>query len=272
MRRRLRAPFPATGLLLATAVLAAGCPSESGDDDASVADDDVAGDDDTAADPCSDYVGLVTPEEVAATPRDERDAEAIALCLTGGLIARQDVYDRVMADIDAIYAGDDSVVGMEVYHHYSGELMDFGVDDETFAQMKAGEYTAWDCANAYYGVERVTYLETLTFGTIEFKGYYNLGLLGEEYRALPGIVSTGPRTDYSDGPRIRGVIDGSTYHYVFDNRWGDCIDGCYYGEGRYYISSAPGTFELIDAFEWGYEPYTPPPDWFETHNVCLYDY
>ncbi len=100
-------------------------------------------------------------------------------------------------------------------------------------------------------------------GTLHLKGYYNLGLIAAEYEALPGIIDADPHHDLSDG---------ETIHYVFDDRWGDCLDGCFYGEARYYTSSAAGEVTFVDHFEWSLDQQIIWPDWFDAYNACEYQY
>lgn len=95
------------------------------------------------------------PEDVAATPRPDRDAEILALELASErFVARTVDYDVVASDLAAIrtLAPELSDVHAEcrVPDGYDFWLfMDYEIVDAVFYFM----YHAWDCHNVYYGID-----------------------------------------------------------------------------------------------------------------------
>lgn len=134
------------------------------------------------------------PLDVAATPRADRDAEILALGLAPELlVARQDRYDVIEADLAAIRALqpglEDVHVECEVPDGYA-----FWFDAiDVVGAVWLGLYRAWDCHNAFYGIEHHAVGEGGDVRRIDGLGFAVrvTGVLApsfiEAYRTLPGL-------------------------------------------------------------------------------------
>src|SRR5688500_2091792 len=90
--------------------------------------------------------------------------------------------------------------------------------------MAGGSYTAWDCLNQHYGVERSE--RGAAFMVLYFRGVYNLAQLAQLYAMLPDVASAEPNGSAGDGSSIFGTPEGTDWHYVIDRASGDCPAGC----------------------------------------------
>lgn len=207
------------------------------------------------------------------TPKENQEAELIALCLSGELIAPDSLYEDVLDDLTAIRAefGDtlQAVNAIEFrppWWRVSYLSMAF---NESAAQLIAdGEYHAWDELNEYY---HVTDIKIGGHGLVSltFDGRLHPGRLTEEYEVLPGVLYAEPNFRDGDGPNVyaREAMDGLTY--LFRNAWGDCPSGCTFNAYWYFI------FEANEPVLVGYWPKyqgDPQPEWWNEAELNLEHY
>lgn len=171
---------------LAVLTLLLACqPSSDGETDGT--DSEGAGDDWGAPD-CA-TVELPGPaEDVAATPRADRDAEVLALTVSPYAIAApQDTYDIIAADLAAIRALDptladvhptcDDATSIEIWIHSD--------DLELVQAISLMQYKAWDCHNERFGVEQVSRIDGIAF-RLSYAGVFG-SPLRDLYASLPGL-------------------------------------------------------------------------------------
>ncbi|MCB9756623.1 MAG: hypothetical protein H6713_42440 [Myxococcales bacterium] len=125
--------------------------------------------------------------DVAATPRSDRDAELLALTVAPDAIAApQAIYERIAADLAAIRALDpaledvhpecDDRRALSIWFHASQDVLD---------AILAGEYHAWDCHNAYFGIDELERIDGVAF-SLPFSGVLGDGIK-DVYAAIPGL-------------------------------------------------------------------------------------
>jgi len=123
--------------------------SESGSDDG-----------DPMAWPAPDCATLMlpgNPDDVAATPRPDRDAEVLALQIEPALfVARQDRYEVIAADLAAIREADPNLTDVHIecdlprgYSFWVWAEVDYFFMDAIFRDTFEG----WACHNALYGID-----------------------------------------------------------------------------------------------------------------------
>jgi hypothetical protein len=214
--------------------------------------------------PCPMPLG--TPEEIAATPRADTNLELLALQLErNGVTASQRAYDRVVADVTAIRDAVPELADVGYFAGDDGKQLVLDPDDKTAMSIVAGEYSAWDCLNDFYGVEALQVQRLQLGGTfvlLTLKGIYALDQLSNLYGQLPGIESVGSNVGGGDGPTIcaRRSADGmDRIEYVIDRAGGDCPAGCNTHDARLFESTAPGVVEAIDS--WTTESGSNAPAW-----------
>ncbi len=200
--------------------------SDSGDSgDDSDGDGDSGSDSSGAVGACDDYPFQATAEQLAATPRDDEDAEIIALAASGELTAPEALYQRVSDDLAAIRADNPALVDHHARLPWS-QWMPVSFDEVGTPLMQAGTYEGWDCPNEHYGanVEPNEVLEDtamLTFGDKRL----HIGRLAEEYLELPNVIYT-EVSGTLDGSYICLSQQGEANRYLFALGGGDCPAGC----------------------------------------------
>ena len=214
--------------------------------------------------PCPTPLG--TAEELALTPRQDEGLELLALSLEpGNLTASQATYDRVTADVAVIRELAPEIA--EIDHRSSdGRRLNLLFTDVGAQALAAGEYSAWDCLNDFYGVSSAQTYDLFgeTRATLVLDGIYDIALLAELYAELPEVVSAEADGLVGDGPTICAARDGDRYEYVVDDAGGDCPAGCTEHEAHHFESDAAGQVTALDV--WDSADGQPAPDWFR--DLC----
>lgn len=212
--------------------------------------------------PCPMPIG--SAEEIAATPRDDANLELLALALdTAEIVATQETYDRVIADVAAIRALEPSIADVGYLGSNDGKQLLLSPDDKTMQSIAAGEYSAWDCLNDFYQLDPTKPMPIQvgsSFVVITLKGQYHLGQLSDLYAKLPGIESVEPNSFIGDGPSIHARHRGDDIEYIVDRAGGDCPAGCTSHDAHFFVSTAPGVVEAMGS--WNSEAGEMPPAWF----------
>jgi hypothetical protein len=225
--------------------------------------------DGSAADPGGPITGpcptpLGTPEEIAATPRDDSNLEALALELDAGEVtATQETYERVTADVARIRELEPDLSDVGFFRPHDGTTLILTPSDVAFASMQAGEYSAWDCLNDFYGLQGIELYDSMLGSpwlTIELEGNYGLDVLSLVYAELPGIETAQPNHFGGDGPTLCAERDGDVYEYVVDRAGGDCPSGCTSHEAYLFRSTRAGEVEALEA--WDSMSVASAPAWF----------
>lgn len=206
------------------------------------------------------------PPPVSSTPKDNEEAELIALCLSGELVAPDSLYDRILNDLADIRAsfGDtiEAVSQIQFAPRWGAGSLIIGFDTSAVREIRAGEYHAWDDLNQQYQVTSIdtSVMDWIGIVFLIFDGRLHPGRLAEIYAVLPGVWATDPSCSRGDRPNVyaRDTEDGLTY--LFRNAWGDCPSGCIYSEYWYFV------FEGAEPRLVGYWPAyqgVEAPDWWE---------
>ncbi len=206
-----------------------------------------------------------TPEELSATPREDAEAELLALELSDGLVADQAIYDRVLRDLARIRSTHEDVASVTRPgdRRGSGRNLLVSAEERIARRIRAGRFGSdWRCLNEHYELERsrVMMIGDSGFISLTFAGRYDLGRVAEDYRALPGVESAGPDMAL-DGPDICIGEDGDSYQYVFDDASGDCMSGCIDHVYTYFRVSPDGSIRRVGSWERGSRRRR--PDWVE---------
>lgn len=102
---------------------------------------------------CEDTPG--TSAELAATPRPDPNLELLALTVTNTMTAREDVYQRIVADVSAIRAAEPALAHIRYWAGHDGQTLSLVVSDATRRQIDEGRYDAWNCLNKRYGAVEI---------------------------------------------------------------------------------------------------------------------
>lgn len=185
-------------------------------------------------DPCADYKGLATSEEMAPSPYLDAEAEILAIEASGKFVAPKDVYQRIHDDLASIRAADATVAGILGTPAWPADQLLVSFDSTGAEELGQHLYTAWDCPNGLYFVTKKDEVGTgemvLTFGHL-----FDIQMLAAEYAKLVYVTAAEPKYTGGDGDDVCAALgaDGLSYTYIFDHGTGDCPAGCtehvYYG-------------------------------------------
>jgi hypothetical protein len=226
----------------------------SGDDGGSSGDDGGT----SSGGPCDDYEGLAPPDVIALTPRENTEAEQLAIEGSGELVAPEAVYERVVDDLASIRQDFPEVASISAMPSWHMSSFILSLDEEAQALYAADDYHEWDCPNELYVLTAIEdfgldYL-LLRFG----EKRYGIPLLMEEYLALEHVTYTEPNGFGGDGPDVCLSIDGDTHVYIFDDASGDCPAGCIDHLYRGFSVDASGQITPLGEEQ---NPASPPPWW-----------
>lgn len=218
--------------------------------------------------------GLGTPEELAATPRADRNTELLALAMGNGLTAGQALYDRLVSDLAAIRAGQPELESVGFFSpEYDAKTLLLNVgDDATGQAMEAGTYDAWDCLNDHYGLESVHPVDPIptpswVLVTVRLEGLYHLERIAPDYAELPGVASASPFT-VPPPAAPTGTLPSLCADDLADGTVRYFFDLPMQGDTRvWYFRSEPGEEPVQVGV---YNPMLPtlPPDWLPLSDDC----
>ncbi len=202
-------------------------------------------------------------EDISQTPREDQNLELLALAHSAGIVADQEVYERIVGDVSEMRALEPAIADIGYRSTYVPNTLGLMVSGDTLNSMEHGDYTAWDCLNSAFRVTDIDYswssLTTDQFVYLHFEGVYEPLQLGELYGALPEILGAEPDYWIGDGSTICLTTDADTWHYVFDRGGGDCPSGCTEHEYYYFVSEADGAVEMLGV--WQDSSAATPPAW-----------
>ncbi len=228
-----------------------------------------------SAPPCSEYVPLASPADIAKTPRQNVAAEVLALEVSGDFVAPDALYERIRADLETIVALDPTLANIGPASARVPSGVTVQLDEPSFSAHLRGDYHGWDCPNAAYGGRILRTVELtpavhIGFGARRLDG----ARLVAEYSKIPGVLHTSPSGAFGEGSTICLEVDGLTHRYVFVEGWGDCLAGC---TGHRYTGfdvtpgaapTALGSF-LSGTPEGGTDPFPDAtPAWFDALGKC----
>jgi hypothetical protein len=209
-----------------------------------------------------------TAEQVARTPRANENLELLAISLSDGITADDEIYRRLVRDIAAIRTVDPRMRTIEYSASDNGELMVGPVSSQKQLFLE-GRYTEWDCLNRYFHVSRVQY--QMSYATLQFAGRFNLNQVGELYSSLAGVRSADPNG------YVRIYRPPSIYVLPASHGWRYVLDGGACGAANdvtcglyYFIVSTDGVARFVE--EWRPTPQNTPelePGWVKDAHAAV---
>lgn len=212
---------------------------------------------------CDGWTGATTDDQVLATPRPDPVAEKLAVCLTGDVVADEAVYDRVSRDLYSIWSVAPQL--KTILPRLPGDGHRLSLDMTAGAVADADDDGRFACPAEHYDADFVDDGQDVV---ASLDGVYNLAAIAGDFLAIPGVRDATPEP-VADGPRVTGGIDGDIYHYVFDDRGGDCTDGCDQGDASFWTTGPDGDTTPVDEVRWGPEDEPDDlPDWYRRWGGC----
>lgn len=157
------------------------------------------------------------------------DGEALALAISGALLAPRWMVEQVDADLAAIRAFDPRFTSFHAWgRHYLGVLVVW-LTSSAFDAFLAGNYHGLDKLNDEYGpvVMRV-YFAPYRSISLTFDRPYNNRLLAAIYRGAPGTILVEIPGGVMPPDPVEVIAADELGTYTFRYGWGDCPSGCIY--------------------------------------------
>lgn len=202
---------------------------------------------------CADHsTKPIDAEDDIHAPLPDREAEILALLMSGEIVAPLDLYETVLQDLESIRsAWCDTlprICSIGPRTDWQIGILKLSVDFATYEAIRTGSYDAWDDLNERYDLDHVQFSDfcrpPCPFVTLYFTPLLNPDFLISEYEQLPGVQSAFKSYFVGDGPNLIGTLIGSQRHYSFQYRWGDCIAGCIHSREWSFVADQGGiTYE-----------------------------
>lgn len=133
--------------------------------------------------------------DTSKTPRENKEAEEMALWLSGSLVAPDDLYDTMLKQLSLIrddHADQIPQLRDVVFEpHWASNEIRVRVTDEAVSRYEAGQYNDLDSLNASLKLMWMSYREAGSF-LLRYNGRYHFHRLREMYTQIPSVVSVYP--------------------------------------------------------------------------------
>lgn len=226
--------------------------------------------------------GVTKPEQVdpladlkqrlAQSPRDNEEAELMALFLSGEIAAPETLYIQVRDALTRLRdAFSDSVPCLDSIsyrHKFLTSYLSLWMLDDAVEKVRNGSYHDWDSLNTLY---RVTSIDTSSFSreryrvaSLQFEGRLNTALLKEYYENLYGVYDV-TRSSYffGDGPNIYPWIIDTGFTFLLRATNPFCPSGCGLGHVWYFKEMDMQPVLIGDYVE---DAQSEWPDWWPEAN------
>lgn len=228
---------------------------------------------DPEPDPLSEFDEL--KQQIAHSPREDEEAELMALWLRGDVVAYDRDYDAVknaLARVRDQFADSVSqLTSIQFTYPYQEGTVGVILTESAIAQLRAGEYVEWDSLNTLFKVAEIdtSRMEASNQVELSFEGRLNPALLQIYYANLAGISSGFLGVRVGDYSNIYPWKLDNQYTFLLRQAWGDCMAGCLYSHFWYFRVAGStayliGDFLVDDNPDW--------PDWWDEAKVpfCRY--
>jgi hypothetical protein len=220
--------------------------------------------------PPNEYSIFLT--QLAESPRDNAEAELMALWITGKAVAYRSDYDRIRNSIARVRSeyGDSIpfVDSQQFVYPMSVSKIYVYLTACAIEKFRNGEYHDWDSLNTLYRVSDIV-LKSYGLILLSFEPRLNPMLLLESYRDLASITYAEPNFLIGDRPNVYPWFDGDDETFLFRYAWGDCPSGCIHSK-FWYFRVVGNTVEYVGV----YAPSDgdPIPAWWDEAKIAFYKY
>lgn len=220
--------------------------------------------------------GCSSPTDEKSDQQIARDEEAhlMALYLSGALKAPPDtLYSVILYTLNEIRETNEAYIpdieSIEFHPPWIPSSLVVYFEPETYADIRAGEYHAWDWLNRYWQLKRIVYKDSWNQVFLSFRGQLNPNYILPDYKNLSGVRVA---KKYSGGYRERGIYPGlrgdSTLTFLLYHGWGDCQVGCIFKEYWYFRCMIRDYYYYVGYFEHG----DLEPDWWNEAEQNIESY
>ena len=203
--------------------------------------------------------------DLQRSPRENREAEEMALWLSDRLVAPEHLYQTILYQLAAIRAeyGDSIPQLKEISFRAKwaiGELL-MTLTVEARELVRIGKYHDLDFINERLKLEK---MDTTSFrrnrsrARLMFEGRLHPEYLVDLYVPVASVERAQPNFIYGDGSTIYPSFSETGITYLFREAWGDCPAGCVYS--RFWCFKTKG-LDIEYIGYWNPDSET-EPDWW----------
>ena len=198
--------------------------------------------------------------DLERSPRENREAEEMALWLSDRLVAPEHLYQTILYQLAAIRAeyGDSIPQLKEISFRAKwaiGELLIL-LTIEARDLFWIGKYHDWDFLNEYLKLKKMD--TCCGWNHLVFEGRLHPEYLVDLYVTVASVEYAQPNHRYGDGSTIYPSFSENGITYLFREAWGDCPSGCIHE--RFWCFKAKG-FDIEYIGYWDPDS-EPEPDWW----------
>jgi hypothetical protein len=206
------------------------------------------------------------------TPLENPEAAEAAIWLSGELVAPEDLYLTIKADLQAIraeFGGSISELDIEFVSPWELSVVLIRFTDSGKERLRDGNWPEFFDLNDRFGLSKMdtTRFESSNRAILTFEGRQHPERISEPYDALDDVHYAEPNhlcCDWSNVYPWR-LADGMSY--LWRSAWGDCMAGCINSRFWYFRVTDSG-IEYVGTYELWAEP--EPPWWDEAKTAYEY--
>lgn len=218
-----------------------------------------------AAPTCGEIVLIGTRAQIAMSPRFDKDAERLALRTTEELIAPQDRYERIAADLTAIRTFTKDPGARHVEPRFGTDSVMLEMAHENILALDEDRYKGLECLNSWYGGRHFNALKAMDMEMVSFTALFHPKRITELYGQHPDVRvahSIGGAFGSGENITLCNASYGGTHTYLFHRGSGDCLSGCIHWVFRGYSVTEAGQVTPLPSWETD-SPHdkTSRPDW-----------
>jgi hypothetical protein len=206
--------------------------------------------------------------------REDAEAAAMAIWLTGDRYAPEDLYRTINYDLGAIrdrFENDIPEVDIRFLPPWIVSEVIAGLWDSGIEKLRSGNWPEFTALNDSFHLTELdtTRMSAHSYVTLEFEGQQHPVVIGEAYQALDDVQYAEPNGWAGDYSNVYSRhLDGGGMSYLWRDGWGDCPAGCI-NNRFWYFRVTDGLIDYLGTFELGVDP---EPHWWDEAKRAYYYY
>ena len=198
----------------------------------------------------SSNIVYIPSSDMELSPRENAEAETMALYLSRELVAPEYLYQRIkngLATLREQYLESVPQVGMTHLPMHPPQSLIAGLTAEAIEKIRNGSFDEWNTLNNRFrlsGVDTTSWKYGGSFVRLDFSILLNCRIAGPMYEELENVWSCQCNGYAGDYPNIYAWLDeNDKLVLLVRDAWGDCPAGCIVSHFYYFIESDDG-FDL----------------------------
>jgi hypothetical protein len=213
-----------------------------------------------------------TDEKDKYVIKENKEAELMALYLSGELTAPDNLYLKICNDLNEIRSTFNFSKRFKVITFFPPWFPRIRIkfNESMINEIKNGNYSEWDELNNKYNVTEIEtqLLTKYHYVILHFNYSYNPRVLSKLYEDLSGVIFANPSSN-GGYHNIYPKKVGDDISYLFFAGWGDCPSGCIYEEYWYFKFE---NNQPILVGNWNNEEDPEVPDWWNKAKINIAEF